>query len=74
MSKWIKRRTNKSLGFIKIDQEAKVEVDSKIFSHTIGLLAETETELEGIIIITIEIIDPTLEIDPETITDMTTRK
>ena len=63
-----------SLGFIKIDQEAIVEVDSKIFSPTKGLLAETETELEGIIITTIETIDPTIEIDPETITDMTTEE
>ena len=72
MSKWIKRRPYVSLGFIKIDQEAIVEVDSKIFSLTIGLLAEIETELEAIIIITIEIIYATLEIDPGTITDMTT--
>ena len=61
-----------SLGFIKIDQEAIVEVHSKLFSPTIGLLAEAETELEGIIVITIEIMDPTLEIDPETITDVPT--
>ena len=74
MSKWIIRRLHISLGFIKIDQEATVEVDSKIFSPSIGLLAEKETELEGIIIITIEIVDPTLEIDPETITDVTTEE
>ena len=63
-----------SLGFIKIDQEAIVEADSKIFSHTTGPLAETETEPEGIIIITIEITHPTFEIDPEIITDVTTEK
>ena len=61
-----------NLGFIKIDQEAIVEVHSNIFSHAIGPLAETETELEGII--TIEITDPTLEIDPEIITDVTTEE
>ena len=72
--KWIKRRPHTSLGFIKIDLEARVEEDSKNFSPAIGLLAEIETELEGIIIITIEIRDPTLEIDPETITDVTTEE
>ena len=59
---------------MKIDQEAIVEADSKIFSPAIGPLAEMETEPEGIIIITIEITDPTLEIDPEIITDMTTEE
>ena len=72
MSKWIKRKPHISLEFIKIDQEAIVEVDSKIFSPAISLLADTETELEGII--TIDITDPTLEIDPETITDVTTEE
>ena len=71
MSKWTKGRPLISLGFIKIDQEARVEADSNIFSPTMGLSAETETELERIIIITIEIIDPTLEIYAEKITDMT---
>ena len=71
MSKWIKRRPNTSLGFIKIDLEATVEVDCRIFSPTIGLSAEIETEVGEIIIITIEIIDPTIEIDPETIIDVT---
>ena len=74
MSKWIKRKPHISLVFIKIDQEAIVEVDSKIFSPPTGPLVETETELEGIIIITIHITDPTLEINPEIIRDMTTEE
>ena len=74
MFKWTKRRPHISLGFIKIDQEVRVEADRKIFSPTIGLLAETETELEGITIITIETVDPTLEIDSEIITDVTTEE
>ena len=75
MSKWIKGRLHTSLGFIKVDLEAKVEVDNKIFSPTIGLLAEKETETEEIIIITIgTIIGPTIEIDQETITDVTTEE
>ena len=41
-------------------------------SPTIGPLAETEIELEGII--TIEIIDPNLEIDPEIFTLVTMEK
>ena len=49
-----------------------VEADSKIISPTIGPLVEIETELEGIIII--EIIDPTLEIDPGTIIAVTTEE
>ena len=73
MSKWIKHKPHISLRFIKISQEAIVGVDSKIFSPAIGLLAETEIEPEGIIII-IEIIDPTLETDPETIIDVTTEE
>ena len=72
MSRWTKRKLHKNLGFIKIDQEAIVEVDSKIFSPTIGLLAETKTELEEIRII--EITDPTVEIDPGTIIDVTTEE
>ena len=51
------------------DQEAIAEVVSKIFNPTIGPLAEIETEPEGITII--EIIDPTSEIDPGTVIDMT---
>ena len=43
-----KKEPHISLGVIKIDQEATVEAGSKIFSPTIGLLAETETEQEGI--------------------------
>ena len=72
MSKWIKRKPHISLGLIKIDHKAIVEVDSNIFSPTIGLLAKTEAELEGIIII--EIIHLILEIDPEIITDLTTEE
>ena len=49
-----------------------VEIDSKIVSSVIGILEETETELEGIIII--EIIGSTLEIDPEIIIDVTTEE
>ena len=68
-------RPHISLGFIKVDLEAKVEVHSRIFSPTIGLTAEVETEIEEIIIITVgTIIDPTIEIDPETIINMTTEE
>ena len=74
MSKWIKTRPYTSLWFIKVDLEAKVEVDSKTFSPTIGLSVKIETEIEKIIIITIEIIDPAIEIDPETIIDVTTEE
>ena len=69
-----KKEAHISLGFIKIDQEAMVEVDSKMFSPTIGLSAETETELEGIIVTTIEIIDPTIEIGLEPFTNVTTEE
>ena len=74
MSGWTKRRPHTNLAFINIDLEVRVEVDSKMFSHTIDLSAETETELEGIIIITAEMVDLTLEIDPETIIDKTTEE
>ena len=72
MLRWTKRKLHLSPRFTKLDQEAIVEVDRKIFSPTIGALAEIETELEGII--TIEIIDPTLEIDPVTIICVTTEE
>ena len=72
MSKWIKRRPHTSLGFINIDLETKVEVDSKIFSPAMGL--SVEIGIEGIIIITIEIINLTIKIDPETIIDVTTEE
>ena len=72
MSRWAKRKLHISPGFIKIDQEAIVEVDSKISSPTIGLIAESEAEPEGIMIT--EIIDPTLEIDPGTIMDVITEE
>ena len=74
ISKWTKRIPHTGLGFIKIDLGAKVEVGSKIFSPSIGLLAEIETEIKGIVIITTEIINPTIEMDPETIIDMTTEE
>ena len=75
MSKWIRGRLHTSLGFIKVDLDPKVEVDNRIFSPTIGLSEEKETKAEDIIIITIgTIIGPTIEIDPQTITDVTTEE
>ena len=50
MSKWTKSMPHTSLGFIKVDLEAKVGVDSRICSPAIGLLAEIEIETEEIII------------------------
>ena len=40
-----KKKFHVSPGFIKTDQEAIAEVDSKIFSPTIGPLVEIETDL-----------------------------
>ena len=68
MSKWTQRRPHTSLGFIKVDLEAKIEVDSRIFSPTIGLSAWIQIET-GKIIIVGTIICPTIETDPETIID-----
>ena len=42
-----------------------VGVDNKISTPAIGLSAEIEREIEGIIITTIEIIGPTIGIDPD---------
>ena len=70
MSKWTKRRPHTSLGFIKVDLEAKIEVDSRIFNPTIGLSAGIEIETEEIIIVE-TMIGPIVEIDPETIIDKT---
>ena len=74
MLKWTERRPHISQGFIKTDVEAKVGVDNKIFSYTTDHLVGIEREIEGIIIITIEIIDPTIEIDPETVIDVITEE
>ena len=70
MSKWTRRRPHTSLGFINVDLEAKVEVDSRIFSPTTGLPTGIEIETEEIIIVG-TIIGPTIEIDPEIIIDET---
>ena len=74
MSRWTEKRPLTSLGFIKTDLEAKAGVDNKIISPTIDHLAGTETEVEGIIIITIEITDPTIEAGLEMITDVITEE
>ena len=70
MSKWTKRRPHISLGFIKVDQEAKIEVDSRIFSPTIGLSAEIGIEV-GEVIIVGTIKGPTPETDPEILINVT---
>ena len=70
MLKWTKRRPHTSLGFIKVDQEAKAEIDSRLLSPTIGPSAETGIETERIIMVE-AIIGPTIGIGLETIIDMT---
>ena len=60
--------------FIKTDLEAKVGVDNKLFNPTIDHLAGIEAEIEGIIIITIEITDPNIDIDLGMITDVITEE
>ena len=72
MSRLTKKKFHISPGFIKTDQEAIVEVDSKVFSPTLSPLVEIETDLEGITII--EIIDPASGIDPGAVIDVTTEE
>ena len=73
MSGWTRRRPHTSLGFTKVDLEAKIEVDSRIPNPTIGPSAEKEIETEEILIVG-TIIDPIIETGPEIIIDMTTEE
>ena len=73
MSKWTKGRPHTSLGFIKVDLEAKIEVDSRTFSPTIGLSAGIGIEVEEIIIVG-TIVGLIIETDPGKITDETIGK
>ena len=66
MWNWTEKRPHINLRFTKTDLKAKVRVDHKIFSPTTGPLAGIGTEIEGIIIIIIEITDPTIETDQRT--------
>ena len=60
MSKWTRRRLHISLEYIKVDLEAKIKVDSRIFSPAIGPSAEIEIETEEILIVG-TIIDPIID-------------
>ena len=74
MSKWIEKRPHTSLEFYQNRPEPKVGVDNKLSNPTIDPLAVIGTEIEGIINMTIEITDPTIEIGPEMITGMITEE
>ena len=63
-------RPHTSLGFIKLDLEAKVKVGNKCFSPVIDPSVEIGIEI-GTTITTEVIIGPTIGIGPETLTDMT---
>ena len=58
--------------FTKTDLEATVGIDNKIFSPATDPLSGIEIGIEKIIIITTDIIDPTIEIGLGTITGMVT--
>ena len=73
MSRWIRRRPHTSLGFIKVDLEAKIEIDSRFSSPAIVPSVEIEIETEEILIVG-TIISPIIEISPETIIDVTTEE
>ena len=60
-----KRRLHPSLGFIKVDLEAKVRIDNRLFCPIIGPSAEIGIETEEITIIETTI-GPTIEIGLET--------
>ena len=70
LERWTNGRPHTSPAFIKVDLEAKVGVDSRIFSPTIGPSVEIEIETEEIIAVE-TIIGPTIETDPGTIIDVT---
>ena len=72
MSKWTEKRPHISLGFIKTDLETKIGVDNKFYCLAIDHLAGIETEIEAIIIITIGITGPTIEIGLGIITNVIT--
>ena len=73
MSRWTRRRLHTSLGFIKVDLEAKIEVDSRISNPAIDPAANKEIETEEILIVG-TIIDPIIERGPEIIIDVTTEE
>ena len=72
MSIGIEKRSHTTLEFIKSNPEPNMGVNNKISSPAIDPLAGIETEIEGIIIMTIEITDPTIEIGLEMIKGMIT--
>ena len=76
MSKWTKETPHTSLEFTNIDLEDRVETDNRIISHIIdhSLWTDIEAGEASITTTTDPIIDPIIEIGPETNTGMITEE
>ena len=70
--KWTEKRPHISLEFTKIDLGARVEVNDNLISLATDSLVGIGIEIEETLVVILEIIDTTIEIDLEIITDLMT--